>query len=192
MIRRPPRSTLTPSFPTRRASDLELRWVPTPSAQPRGAVFTQEVDGMHYALTMLVPPTLPSEAVPRELILVIDHSGSMLGESMQQAIAAMDQALSRLHAGDRFNVVAFDHRTDVLYAYPQPALPANVAEARRWVARLTADGGTEIATALEYAFREPTTPGYLRQVVLARSEEHTSELQSLMRISYAGFCLKNK
>src|SRR3546814_7269483 len=47
--------------------DFELRWVPTPSAQPRGAVFTQEVDGMHYALTMLVPPTLPSEAVPREI-----------------------------------------------------------------------------------------------------------------------------
>src|SRR3546814_19777176 len=64
-------------------------------------------------------------------------------------------------------VGAFDHRTDVLYAYPQPALPANVAEARRWVARLPADGGTEIATALEYAFRVPTPPGYLRQVVLA-------------------------
>src|SRR3546814_18567252 len=79
-------------------------------------------------------------------------------------------------------VGAFDHRTDVLYAYPQPALPANVAEARRWVARLTADGGTEIATALEYAFRVPTTPGYLRQVVLATDAAVSNESDLLKLI----------
>lgn len=162
--------------------DFELRWVPTPSARPRSAVFTQEVDGMQYALAMLVPPTLPAESVPRELILVIDHSGSMMGASMDQAIAAMDQALSRLHEGDRFNVVAFDDQTDVLYAQPQPALAANIAEARAWVAALSADGGTEIATALEYAFRVPATPGYLRQVVLATDAAVSNESDLLSLI----------
>src|SRR3546814_8507588 len=34
--------------------------------------------------------------------------------------------------------------------------------------------------------------GFVRQEALPRSEEHTSELQSLMRISYAVFCLKKK
>lgn len=164
--------------------DFELRWQPTPSAQPRSAVFVQSVDHMQYALAMLVPPTLPVESVPRELILVIDHSGSMLGESMNQAIAAMDQALSRLHEGDRFNVVAFDDQTDVLYAHPQPAAPANIAEARAWVAALSADGGTEMATALEYAFRAPSTPGYLRQVVLATDAAVSNESDLLTLIEH--------
>src|SRR3546814_3556239 len=39
---------------------------------------------------------------------------------------------------------------------------------------------------------EPPSPGRLRDLELARSEEHTSELQSLMRTSYAVFCLKKK
>src|SRR3546814_8222668 len=39
---------------------------------------------------------------------------------------------------------------------------------------------------------KPVAPSAPAQVAAARSEEHTSELQSLMRISYAGFCLKKK
>ena len=147
--------------------DFELRWEPVPSQAPRSAVFTDRVGGEDYALVMLVPPTLPSAPLPRELILVIDNSGSMTGESMAQAIEAADRALARLRPGDRFNIVRFDDTFELLYPGPVPAQPANVARARVFVRSLTADGGTEMLPALRAAFAGAPPAGFLRQVVLA-------------------------
>lgn len=147
--------------------DFELRWRPRPSTQPRSAVFTETRDGEHYALVMVLPPTVQAERLPRELVLVIDHSGSMHGESMAQAIAALDLALSRLGPEDRFNVVRFNHAAGRLFPESVPATPENVDRARHHVAALRADGGTEMAAAVELALAGRPVPGYLRQVVLA-------------------------
>ena len=147
--------------------ELELRWVPVPSRAPRSAVFSDRVGGEDFAMLMLVPPTLPEAPLPRELILVIDNSGSMMGESMQQAIEAADRALARLRPGDRFNVVRFDDTFDVLFPEAVAAGPANVARARAFVRSLQANGGTEMLPALRAAFGGNAPAGYLRQVVLA-------------------------
>lgn len=147
--------------------DFELRWRPRPSTQPRSAVFTETRDGEHYALVMVLPPTVQAERLQRELMLVIDHSGSMHGESMAQAIAALDLALSRLGPEDRFNVVRFNHRAARLFTESVPATSENLEQARRHVAALRAEGGTEMAAAIELAFAGHPAPGYLRQVVLA-------------------------
>lgn len=147
--------------------DFELRWEPVPSKAPRSAVFTDRHAGEDFALVMLVPPTLPTAPLPRELILVIDNSGSMSGASMQQAIEAADRALARLQPGDRFNVVRFDDTFDLLFTTPVPAQPGNVARARAYVRSLTADGGTEMLPALRAALEGQAPAGFLRQVVLA-------------------------
>ncbi len=147
--------------------DFALSWRPMPSAAPQRALFTEEIDGETFAMLLIVPPDQPVAPVPRELILVIDHSGSMHGTSMQQAIAALDSALARLRPGDRFNVVRFNHSSQALFPSSVPASAVHVAEARLWVAGLSADGGTEMAPALSLALGSPAVPGYLRQVVLA-------------------------
>ncbi len=147
--------------------DFVLQWQPVPSRAPRSAVFTDRIGGEDFALVMLVPPTLPTAPLPRELILVIDNSGSMSGTSMQQAIEAADRALARLRPGDRFNVVRFDDSFDLLFPEPVPAQPGNVARARSFVRSLTADGGTEMLPALRAALAGSAPAGYLRQVVLA-------------------------
>jgi Ca-activated chloride channel family protein len=147
--------------------DFVLQWQPVPSKAPRSAVFTDRIDGEEFALVMLVPPTLPTAPLPRELILVIDNSGSMSGTSMAQAIEAADRALARLRPGDRFNVVRFDDSFDLLFPEPVPAQPGNVARARSFVRSLTADGGTEMLPALRAALAGTAPAGYLRQVVLA-------------------------
>ena len=147
--------------------DFELRWVPVPSQAPRSAVFTDRIGGEDFALLMLVPPTLPSAPLPRELILVIDNSGSMMGASMQQAIEAADRALARLKPGDRFNVVRFDDSFDLLFPEAVPAQPGNIARARSFVRSLRAEGGTEMLPALRAAFAGRAPAGFLRQVVLA-------------------------
>jgi Ca-activated chloride channel homolog len=147
--------------------DFELRWQPLASTLPQRAVFVEEVDGEHFALVLLLPPTQAVAPLPREMILVIDHSGSMHGAAMQQAIAALDNALQRLRPGERFNVVRFNHLSEALYDAPVPATASTIAEARRYVAALTADGGTEMQPALSLAFAGSPPPGFVRQVVLA-------------------------
>lgn len=147
--------------------DFELEWAPVPSKAPRSAVFTDRVGGEDFALLMLVPPTLPVAPLPRELILVIDNSGSMSGASMTQAIEAADRALARLRPGDRFNLIRFDDDFDQLFPEAVPAEPANVARARAFVRALRAEGGTEMLPALEAAFAGRAPRGFLRQVVLA-------------------------
>ncbi len=159
--------------------DFELRWTPRASAVPQQSLFVEEVEGEFYAQLMLVPPTVPVEPVPRELILVVDNSGSMQGESMLQAVAALDRALSRLRPGDRFNVIRFDHTTESVFEHAVPASADNVAHARRFVQQLTADGGTELLPALERALADAATPGFLRQIVLMTDAGIGNEQQLL-------------
>jgi Ca-activated chloride channel family protein len=151
--------------------DFELTWSLAPAASPRAALFTQNRADTDYALLMVVPPQ-PTEAerlafrsIPREMILVVDTSGSMQGASMEQARAALLMALGTLGPNDRFNVVEFNSRTRHWQPTAVPATPHALAEAAAWVRKLKADGGTEMAGALAFALDGRDTAGFLRQVI---------------------------
>jgi Ca-activated chloride channel family protein len=151
--------------------DFELTWTVAPGAEPQAAVFTETIGGKDYALLMVVPPAPDAAAkaalarVPRETILIVDTSGSMQGASIEQAKAALGQALASLTERDRFNVVEFNSVTRPLWPAALPATASNVRTALEWVGKLRADGGTEMAPALTFALDAGDTPGYLRQVV---------------------------
>jgi Ca-activated chloride channel family protein len=162
--------------------DFELRWQPLASQVPQRAVFSEEVDGEHYALLMLLPPTLPVRALPREVILVIDTSGSMSGSAIEQATAALDAALLTLGPDDRFNVIRFSDTTERLFPESMPASIDMVTRARRHVASLQADGGTEMAPALLMAFEGTAPTGMVRQVVLATDAAISNEAALLTMI----------
>ncbi len=147
--------------------DFVLSWRPAPSREPGAALFVEHRPDGDYALAMLVPPTQSVEALPRELVLVVDTSGSMHGAAMEQARAAVDAALARLRPEDRFNVIEFDSDTHALHDTSVAATPAAVAEARAWVATLAADEGTEMLPALDLALAGAPPQGYVRQVVFA-------------------------
>jgi Ca-activated chloride channel family protein len=151
--------------------DFELTWTLAATAAPQAAMFTETRGGRDYALLMVLPPE-PDAAqkaafsrVPRETILIVDTSGSMQGTSIAQAKAALSDALDRLTERDRFNVVEFNSVTRPLWPQALPATPANLEAARAWIAKLRADGGTEMAPALSFALDGSDTPGFLRQVV---------------------------
>lgn len=148
--------------------DFELTWTIARGQAPSATLFTQPgKDGGSYALLMLVPPAPRADALPppREVVFVIDTSGSMEGESIAQAREALTLALARLRPVDRFNVIAFNHETRVLFDDAVDATPANVQRATRRVAGLRANGGTEIAPALKRALDAGTHGERLRQVV---------------------------
>ena len=148
--------------------DFVLEWTPVAGREPRAAVFTEELDGSYYTLVMLVPPALEdAEAarLARETVFVIDTSGSMDGASIGQARTALDLALEGLAAEDWFNVIAFSSGFHRLFPTSRQALPPAVDEAREWVGRLRAGGGTEMLPALLAALEDHGEHTPLRQVV---------------------------
>jgi Ca-activated chloride channel family protein len=147
--------------------DFVLRWKPEAAKAPSAALFVEQTPEASYALVMMVAPPAQAERLPRELVLVVDTSGSMLGRSLAQAKAAADAALSRLTAQDRFNVIRFSSDTEPLFEQPTAATDQAVQLAREWVATFEADGGTEMLGALKAALAGSPPAGYVRQVVFA-------------------------
>ncbi|HEX2055083.1 MAG TPA: VWA domain-containing protein, partial [Nitrospiraceae bacterium] len=120
------------------------------------------------ALLMLMPPSAAfagSIAVPREVIYVIDTSGSMAGTSIAQAKSALQAALSRLQARDRFNIIQFNSVTHRLFEQAQPVTTQTMQQAVRYVEHLTAKGGTEMLPALLLALDGVERHDHLRQVI---------------------------
>ncbi|MCK4472911.1 MAG: VWA domain-containing protein, partial [Anaerolineae bacterium] len=113
---------------------------------------------------LLVAPSVEVEegrVIPRDVILVLDTSGSMEGEKIEQAQEALIYVLEHLNEEDRFNVVAF---STGLQQYARGLRPASEArEAAAWVRRLEAVGGTDINRALLEALAQT---GHERPTVL--------------------------
>ncbi len=149
--------------------DLVVRWSPERGQAPSAAVFRERWQDEDYLLTLLVPGMDSQQRLPRELIFVIDTSGSMAGESIRQARASLLQGLETLSDADRFNVIEFNSQTHALFMDAQPVNSVNLARARQFVTVLEADGGTELSAALTAALQpEATTEvpaGTVRQVV---------------------------
>lgn len=106
-----------------------------------------EEDG--FFLVLVTPPAERDLApLPKDLVLVIDRSGSMEGDKMAQARDAAVFILERLAPDDRFGVIAFDHEILDLTPGLVPATSENVTAALREVRRLSARGSTNIHEAL--------------------------------------------
>lgn len=147
--------------------DFVLDWTLAPGRVPAAAAITELKDGRHYGLLMVVPPALErrGDALPREAVFVIDTSGSMQGASIAQAKEALELAVRRLSPADRFNIIEFNSYARPLYPVARPASADNLAAAVRWVRELRANGGTEMAKALDLALDGSETPGRIRQIV---------------------------
>jgi Ca-activated chloride channel family protein len=105
----------------------------------------QDPDG--FFLALLAPKPDVTQAVsPKDLILVLDRSGSMQGEKFRQAQAALDYILNHLNPQDRFNLISFSSSVQTFADGLQPAAAA--AKGVGWVDRLNAEGSTDINRAL--------------------------------------------
>jgi Ca-activated chloride channel family protein len=149
--------------------DFVLTWRAAPLAAPAVALFHEKVAGGDYVLAQVTPPIglRAAAPAPRDVVFVIDNSGSMGGESMRQAKASLAYGLAHLNPGDRFNVVRFDDTLTVLFPQVVAADAAHVAKAQRFVAGLDAAGGTEMIPAMAAALQDDhaNDAGRMRQVV---------------------------
>jgi Ca-activated chloride channel family protein len=97
------------------------------------------------------------QVIPRDMVFVLDTSGSMKGKRMTQARNALKYCLSRLNPKDRFNLIDFSTGVRLYKQELQDASQANLDEATKWVEKLQANGGTAIDAALTRALSMRTT-----------------------------------
>jgi Ca-activated chloride channel family protein len=153
--------------------DFVLTWQPVSGAAPTAALFTEQVDGEYFGLLMVLPPVpeLAGPAPARELIFVVDTSGSMGGIAIAQARDSVTRALQELRPEDRFNIIEFNSTHRALYRRPMPATRHHVQQAQEFVRLLRATGGTEMLPALRAALAPAqdedvlTEQASLRQVI---------------------------
>ncbi len=146
--------------------DFELAWFPDLQAVPQSALMTWDGGEAIYAQLMMIPPlAVPIKHQPREVVFIIDTSGSMEGESIRQARLALAQGLDQLKETDRFNLVQFNSDTEILFNKSLPAIEQNLDFARHYIDGLVADGGTVMAPALHAAFSLTPQFGMMRQVI---------------------------
>ncbi len=150
--------------------DFELVWKPKSGHVPRAALFSERKGQHNYLMLMLMPPDkqqIAQQVLDREIIYVIDTSGSMGGASIRQARRALQYAIRELKPTDYFNVIQFNSKTSRLYQQSVPADQVHMDEALDYVRSLQASGGTEMASALHAALElaSDNETGRLRQVV---------------------------
>lgn len=105
-----------------------------------------------YFMLLLAPASAETgPSVPRDLTLVVDVSGSMSGTKLEQAKAALEQALATLGPNDRFQLIAFSSAVRRFREGFAAATRDNLTTAREFIDGLGAEGGTNIARALDAA-----------------------------------------
>ncbi len=147
--------------------DFELVWRPAAASAPKAAWFVEQRESQQYGLLMLVPPgqNAATPAIGRDVVFVIDTSGSMHGDSIRQARNALLLALDRLTEHDRFNVIRFNNTADSLFSQTQKADTNKLTLAREYVRNLDANGGTEMLPALAMALQHEEQKHGIRQVI---------------------------
>jgi len=120
-----------------------------------------------YGLLTLTPPTVENAApaVARDLIVLLDTSGSMAGEPLSQAVRIVSTLVRDLGESDRLELIEFGSAARRWRGEPVAATAANKHEALTWLRALRASGGTEMKSGIEAALVS-LRPGALRQVVL--------------------------
>ena len=105
-----------------------------------------ETEGGYFAL-LIAPPSIEKiDPIAKDILFVLDRSGSMEGEKFEQAQAALIYILRQLNPDDRFYLTTFN---DTIQSYSSNLMPvSSVEDAVDWVEKLSAGGSTDINRAL--------------------------------------------
>jgi Ca-activated chloride channel family protein len=130
--------------------DFILRWDVTGKKINDALLTHRGRDGQGYFTFVLAPPDQPAreDITPKEIVFVIDTSGSMHGFPLDKAKEAMMAAIEGMHPRDRFNLITFSGDTHLLFPAPVAATQENIADAKRFLAGRRSGGGTEMMKAI--------------------------------------------
>ncbi len=132
-----------------------------------GFIATPTSDNDGYFSLMIEPPAMPDAAdiTAREMVFVLDTSGSMSGLPMDASKTFMTHALQNLRNGDSFRIISFNDNAAEYNPNPVQVTPTNLKGGLRYVEGLRASGGTNIPLAISKALSMPEQNNVLRIVV---------------------------
>ncbi len=123
-------------------------------------------DGGHFLL-LIVPPERDkaAPALKREVTVVIDRSGSMAGEKLDQVRAAAIQVMEGLEEGEFFNLIIYNEAVESFAEKPVVVNRDNLMQARKFIGAIRVSGGTNIHGALQQAIAQPVGKGTVPIVI---------------------------
>jgi uncharacterized protein YegL len=130
------------------------------------AILTHSVSQGGFFMLILQPPdrTAIVDTTPKELVFVIDTSGSMNGFPIEKAKESMEMALKNLYPYDTFNLISFAGDTHILFPKPVQATPQNLEEALNFLASRSGSGSTEMMKAIKAALEPSDSQEHIRIV----------------------------
>lgn len=121
--------------------------------------------GGFFTLILQPPDRIQVEDVsPKELVFVLDTSGSMSGFPIEKAKEAMRLAVEAMNPQDTFNLITFAGDTHILFPEPAPATRENIRRAQEFLASRSGGGGTEMMKAIRAALDPSDSQKHIRIV----------------------------
>ena len=130
------------------------------------ALLTHQGEKGRFFTLILQPPerVAVNDVTPKELVFVLDTSGSMEGFPIEKAKETMRLALDNLYPSDTFNLITFAGDTQILFPQPVPATQANLRKAQAFLRSRSGAGGTEMMTAIKAALDPSDDQSHVRIV----------------------------
>ena len=158
---------------------------------PNTALFTSKMGDDNYFMLMTVPPAKGTKKVmPKEVIYILDISGSMGGASILQAKKALYQAIYNLNEGfgnkgDYFNIIVFNNNFKSLFDKPVAATQNTKKEAISFIFNLNAEGSTEALPALLFGMNQAGTSEGVPTIFFITDGDVGNETALIRNIHYS-------
>jgi Ca-activated chloride channel family protein len=147
--------------------DFILRYQVAGKATQATILTQKDQRGGHFALYFI--PALEyqsTEIVPKDVVFLIDTSGSQAGAPIKQCQELMRKFINGLNPDDTFTIIDFSETSRQLSSQPLPNTPTNRNLAINYINKLTANGGTELLNGIRAVLNFPVTSNRLRSIVL--------------------------
>src|SRR2546422_582568 len=130
------------------------------------ALLTHRSDKGGFFTLILQPPerVTAEDVTPKELVFVLDTSGSMSGFPIEKAKETMKLALANLYPSDTFNLITFSGDEHILFPEPVPATKENLRKAQAFLETRQGGGGTEMMKAIKASMDPSDASGHVRIV----------------------------
>ncbi len=139
--------------------------------------------GGFFSLILSPPERMSAEDVtPKEIVFVLDTSGSMDGFPIEKAKESMKMAIDGLYPNDTFNLITFAGDTAILFDKPMPATRANIDAAQAFLAERNGDGGTEMMKAVKAALASSEASDHMRIVCFMTDGMVDNEMEIIAEV----------
>jgi Ca-activated chloride channel family protein len=148
------------------------------------ALLAHRSDKGGYFSMIIQPPerVTVADVTPKELVFVLDTSGSMEGFPIEKAKETMKLALDGLYPTDTFNLITFAGDTKILFPAPVRATPANLRKARAFLAASEGEGGTEMMQAIKAALDASGSQDHVRIVCFMTDGEVGNDMEIISEV----------